>query len=63
MNFQMIERSLHDYIGSYESAVMAKGAAAKQHSLNSAQQYEVAYKETEGYYSGINSATMAFAFE
>ena len=119
MNFQMIERSLHDYIGSYESAVMklqlspddralqhqavlalarmgaldlalseyeryglsnvrhhedimalgarlskdlyltAKGAAAKQHSLNSAQQYEVAYKETEGYYSGINSATMA----
>jgi len=22
MNFQMIERSLHDYIGSYESAVM-----------------------------------------
>lgn len=119
MTFQMTVRSIHDYIGSYENAIMqlqaspddramqhqavlalarmgaldlalaeydryglpsvrhhedimalgarlskdlylsSKGAAAKQHSLNSAQKYEAAYKDTQGYYSGINSATMA----
>ena len=35
------------------------GAASKQHGLNSAQKYEAAYNDTRGYYSGINSATMA----
>ena len=35
------------------------GATSKQHGLNSAQQYEAAYNDTRGYYSGINSATMA----
>lgn len=35
------------------------GQTATQHALNSAQQYEAAYQDTQGYYSGINSATMA----
>lgn len=35
------------------------GQTASQHALDSAQKYEAAYQDTQGYYSGINSATMA----
>lgn len=37
----------------------ATGKDATKHALNSAQKYEAAYHDTHGYYSGINSATMA----
>ena len=37
----------------------ASGKTAKAHALNAAQKYEAAYNDTQGYYSGVNSATMA----
>jgi len=38
----------------------SSGAQALQHAKNAAEKYEAAFKNTLGYYSGINSATMAF---
>ena len=38
----------------------SSGAQSLQHAKNAAQKYEAAFKNTLGYYSGINSATMAF---
>ena len=35
-------------------------ANAKQFAQNAAHQYEAAFQDTKGYYSGINAATMAF---
>jgi tetratricopeptide (TPR) repeat protein len=37
----------------------ASGEKAKAHALAAAQKYEAAFENTQGYYSGINSATMA----
>ncbi len=36
----------------------SSGQAARDFALQSAEQYEAAFKDTEGYYSGINAATM-----
>jgi|GEM_PF-2113380 len=37
----------------------SSGDYAQEHALNSSEKYETAYKDTGGYYSGINAATMA----
>jgi len=37
----------------------SSGAEAKEHALQSAERYETAFQKTDGYYSGINAATMA----
>ncbi len=41
--------------------LMSAGETALNHARESAARYEAAYKDSQGYYSGINSATMAFA--
>ena len=38
----------------------SSGAKALEHARDSAAQYEAAFQDTKGFYSGINSATMAF---
>lgn len=40
--------------------IIHKGTEALDYARASAQKYETAYQDTGGYYSGINSATMAF---
>lgn len=37
----------------------SSGEEAREHALSAAQKYETAFQNTRGYYSGINSATMA----
>lgn len=37
-----------------------KGKTSLDYALSSAEKYEEAYQKTQGYYSGINAATMAF---
>lgn len=36
----------------------SNGAVAQQHALASAQKYDAAFQETQGYYSAVNAATM-----
>ena len=39
--------------------LQSSGKTALEHARDSALKYELAYKETKGYYSGVNAATMA----
>lgn len=44
---------------SKDSYLVATGKTALNHARDAAEKYEAAFKDTQGYYSGINAATMA----